>query len=36
MNTEEGTWPAVRLTERGDVSAVTETLQIEGQMYCCV
>jgi len=36
MNNDEVTWPAVRLTERGDVSAVTGTLQIEGQMYCCV
>ena len=34
MNTEEGTWPAVVLTEREDVSFVTEALQIEGQMNC--
>ena len=36
MNTEGGTWSAYRLTGGGDVSAVTEILQIEGQMYCCV
>jgi len=35
MNSEEGTWPTVRLTEREDVSAVLETLQM-GLTYCCV
>ena len=36
MNTEGGTWSADNLRGGGDVSAVTETLQIEGQVYCCV
>ena len=34
MNPEGGTCQADRLTERGDVSAVTGTMQI-GQMDCC-
>jgi hypothetical protein len=36
MKNDEGTWPADRQIERGDVSAVTDTLQIEGQMNGCL